>query len=126
MTERRPLLVAKGQLREVGMPTPGVTRREAFTDGHVWVGTVENGPHQASGWPVHPGHDTYAHVIDGRFFVESGPGGSDRIEIAPGDFALIPRGLVHREGNAGAAPCHGVIVRVGDGPVTVNLDGPEP
>lgn len=54
------------------------------------------------------------------------PGGSDRVEIAPGDFVLIPMGVVHREGNAGAEPNDGVIVRVGEGPVTVDLDGPEP
>ncbi len=90
----------------------------------VWVGRVENAAHQASGWHVHPGHDTYGHVTRGRFFVEFGPGGNERVEIEPGDFVLIPKGVVHREGNAGAEPNDGVIVRVGEGPVTVNVDGP--
>ena len=45
--------------------------------------------------------------------------------MEPGDFVLIPKGVVHREGNAGAEPTDGVIIRVGEGPVTVNLDGPE-
>ena len=57
--------------------------------------------------------------------MEFGLGGSGRIEIAPGDFALIPKGVVHREGNAGAEENGGIVVRVGQGPVTVNLDGPE-
>ena len=122
----RPKVVRNGELRGEPTPTPGVTRFEAFADGRVWVGRVENAPHQASGWHVHPGHDTYGHVTRGRFFVESGPGGSDRVEIGPGDFVLIPMGVVHREGNAGAEPNDGVIVRVGEGPVTVTLDGPEP
>ena len=121
----RPTLVTKGQLRGVETATPGVTRFEAFADEHVWVGRVENTPHQASDWHVHPGHDTYAHCTRGRFFVEFGRGGSERIEIAPGDFALIPKGVVHREGNAGADENDGIVVRVGQGPVTVNLDGPE-
>lgn len=121
----KPILVRKDELRAVGTPTPGVTRYEAFVDDTVWVGRIENEPHQASGWHVHPGHDTYAHVVEGLFFVEFGPGGYERIEIAPGDFALIPKGVVHREGNAGAEPTAGIAVRVGQGPVTVNLDGPE-
>lgn len=121
----RPTLVRRDDLRPAATPTPGVTRYEAFADEHVWVGVIENEPHQASGWHVHPGHDTYAHVTHGLFFVEFGAGGSERIEIAPGDFALIPKGVVHREGNAGPEPTSGIAVRVGEGPVTINLDGPE-
>jgi quercetin dioxygenase-like cupin family protein len=121
----RPILVRKDDLQGVAAPTPGVTRFEAFSDETVWVGRIENEPHQASDWHVHPGHDTYAHVVEGRFFVEFGVGGAERIEIAPGDFALIPKGVVHREGNAGAEPTVGIAVRVGQGPVTVNLDGPD-
>jgi quercetin dioxygenase-like cupin family protein len=121
----RPILVKQEDLRGVATPTPGVTRFEAFARENVWVGRIENEPRQASDWHVHPGHDTYAHVTQGRFFVELGPGGTERLEIAPGDFALIPKGVVHREGNAGASPTVGVAVRVGQGPVTVNLDGPE-
>ena len=122
----RPVLVRQADLRQVATPTPGVTRSEAFANDGVWVGLIENEPRQASGWHVHPGHDTYAHVQEGRFFVEFGPGGTERIEMAPGDFLLIPRGVVHREGNAGADRTVGVAVRVGQGQVTVNLDGPEP
>ena len=118
--------VRKDDLRGEPTPTPGVTRFEAFADDNVWVGRIENDPHQASDWHVHPGHDTYGHVIAGRFFVEFGPGGAQRVEIEPGDFVHIPKGVVHREGNAGAEPNDGVIVRIGEGPITVNLDGPEP
>jgi uncharacterized RmlC-like cupin family protein len=121
----RPILVTGDRLATVEQATPGVDRAVAFADEHVWVGRVRNMPRQESGWHVHPGHDTYAYAIHGRFFVEFGPGGTERIEIAPGDFGLIPKGLVHREGNAGDEPTEGVVVRVGSGPVTVNLDGPE-
>ena len=121
----RPILVSGDALTEAVPQTPGVSRAVAFADGHVWVGRVRNTPRQESDWHVHPGHDTYAYCIGGRFFVEFGPGGTDRIEIAPGEFGLIPKGLVHREGNAGDDPNEGVVFRVGDGPVTVNLDGPE-
>jgi quercetin dioxygenase-like cupin family protein len=126
VTVDRPALVKRADLRGVPTPTPGVTRFEAFANDDVWVGRIENEPHQSSDWHVHPGHDTYAHVTEGLFFVEFGPGGTERFEIAPGDFVLIPKGVVHREGNAGADPTVGIAVRVGQGPVTVNLDGPEP
>ena len=74
----RPILVTKNDLRRAGTSTPGVARFEAFADEHVWFGRVENAPHQASDWHVHPGHDTYAYSIRGRFFVDFGPGGRDR------------------------------------------------
>ncbi len=121
----RPILVTRNDLRRAGTSTSGVARFEAFADEHVWFGRVENAPHQASDWHVHPGHDTYAYSIRGRFFVDFGPVGRDRIEISPGDVGFIPKGLVRREGNAGADPNEGIVVRVGDGPVTVNLEGPE-
>jgi len=121
----RPIVVTGGQLRGEPTPTAGVTRFEAFANERVWVGRIENATHGASGWHVHPGHDTYGHVTPGRFFVEFGPAGRERVEIGPGDFVLIPKGVVHREGNAGADPNDGVIVRVGEGPVTVDLDGPD-
>lgn len=121
----RPIVVTGGQLRGEPTPTAGVTRFEAFANERVWVGRIENATHGASGWHVHPGHDTYGHVTHGRFFVEFGPAGRERVEIGPGDFVLIPKGVVHREGNAGADPNDGVIVRVGEGPVTVDLDGPD-
>lgn len=122
----RPIVVSRGELHGERTPTPGVTRFEAFANDHAWVGRVENAPHQASDWHVHPGYDTYGHVLRGRFFVEFGLGGSERVEIGPGDFVLIPKGVVHREGNAGPEPNDGVIVRVGEGLLTVDLDGPEP
>ena len=117
-------MVTRGALHGVATATPGVTRFEAFADERIWVGLVENAAHQTSDWHVHPGHDTYGHVTQGRFFVEFGPGESERVEIGPGDFVLIPKGVVHREGNAGAEPNDGVVVRVGEGPMTINLDGP--
>jgi hypothetical protein len=63
-------LVTEEQLRGVATAAPGVTRLEAFADEHVWVGRVENIPHRAFDWLVHPGQDTYAHCTRGRFFVE--------------------------------------------------------
>ena len=39
---------------------------------------------------------------------------------------LIPKGLVHREGNPGGESSYLVVVRVGTGEPVFNVDGPEP
>ena len=121
----RPILVSRDELDDSAQQTPGVHRATAFLDDHVWVGRVRNTPRQESGWHVHPGHDTYAYSIEGQFFVDYGSRGSERLIIDTGNFALIPKGLVHREGNPGDLPNEGVVFRVGSGPITVPLDGPE-
>jgi len=121
----RPTLISKDSLDDRVQETSGVHRAAAFSDDHVWVGRVRNSGLQESDWHVHPGHDTYAHSVTGQFFVDFGPGGRERIVIGPGAFALIPKGLVHREGNPIAEPNEGIVFRVGSGPITVPLDGPE-
>jgi uncharacterized RmlC-like cupin family protein len=47
------------------------------------------------------------------------------VEFDPGDFAHVPAGIVHREGNPGDSPNKGIAFRIGEGPVVVDLDGPE-
>ena len=80
-----------------------------------------------TGWHVHAGHDTYIYVVAGSATVESGPGGLVRAEAGAGDFVLIPRGLIHREGTAaGSQGVEAVLIRVGEGEPVTNVDGPEP
>jgi uncharacterized RmlC-like cupin family protein len=103
--------------------TPGIDRREAFADDHVWVGTIRTEAHVWSGWHVHPGHDTYGYVTEGLVRAEFDAEGNG-IEVGPGGFVLIPAGVPHREGNPGDVPNAGVLFRVGEGPVIEQLDGP--
>jgi uncharacterized RmlC-like cupin family protein len=103
---------------------PGVDRREAFADDHVWAGRSRTEAGTWSGWHVHPGHDTYVFQTEGRLRLEFGPGGTESVEGGPGDFVLIPKGLVHREGNPGTKPNEAIVFRVGEGEVLVNVDGP--
>jgi hypothetical protein len=50
-----------------------------------------------------------------------------RDEASAGDFVLIPRGLIHREGTAaGSLGVEAVLIRVGEGDPVTNVDGPEP
>lgn len=107
--------------------TPGMDRRQAFTDDEAWAGTVTTEAGVLTGWHVHPQYDTYVYVLEGTAIVESGPGGSRSATAGPGDFIRIPRGLIHREGTeAGSGGWEGVVVRVGHGETVVNHDGPEP
>ena len=107
--------------------TPGMDRREAFDHDGVWAGTLTTSAGVVTGWHVHDGHDTYIYVVAGAATVESGPGGRVRIEASAGDFVLIPRALIHREGTAaGSTGVEAVLVRVGEGEIVTNVDGPEP
>ena len=107
--------------------TPGMDRREAFDADGVWAGTLRTTEGVTTAWHTHPGRDTYMYVVSGSLILEFGPGGGDRVEAAAGDFVLIPRGIVHREGTAaGSNGVEAVLVRVGDGEITANVDGPEP
>jgi hypothetical protein len=71
--------------------------------------------------PVHPGYDTYVFQTEGRLRLEFGAGGTESVEGGPGDFVLIPKGLVHREGNPGTEPNEAIVFRVGEGGVLVNV-----
>jgi uncharacterized RmlC-like cupin family protein len=103
---------------------PEIHRRQAFAKRGLWAGLATTEPGLASGWHHHDGHDTIIYGLSGRLIVEFGDG-DDRVEAAAGDFLLIPSGLVHREITPGEASAEFVVVRAGgDGPPTVEVDGP--
>jgi uncharacterized RmlC-like cupin family protein len=58
--------------------------------------------------------------------LEFGPGGGEVVEAGPGDFVHVPAGAIHRESNPDDGPSTAVIARTGEGPPTVNVDGPAP
>jgi len=115
------------EMRIPATTTPGMDRREAFVEDGVWAGTVRTERGVMTGWHVHADYDTYIHVNVGQARVEYGPDGQLTADAGPGDFLLIPRGLVHREGTAeGSNGVEAVLVRVGHGELVTNVDGPEP
>ena len=107
----RPILIGPEAFHRPVAETPGVDRREAFADDHVWAGRSRTDGGTWSGWQVHPGHETYVFQTQGRLRLEFGPGGAESVEGGPGDFVLIPKGVVHREGNPGTEPNEAIVFR---------------
>lgn len=100
-------------------------RKEMFGDGHVWVGTVTTEPGGTSPWHHHGENETYVYILEGEATVEFGPGGSRRLHAtADGSLHIVPPGVPHREINTGATRNRMLVVRVGQGPAVVSLDGP--
>jgi uncharacterized RmlC-like cupin family protein len=65
-------------------------------------------------------------VLRGAVTVEFGPGGAERVTAVAGDFIFNPANMVHREITSAEEPAEFFVVRIGPGPQTVNVDGPEP
>ncbi len=116
-------LVRPGERIE-GDPTPGMTREQAISIEGMWAGLVTTEAGMTSGWHHHGNHDTSIYVIDGALRMESGSNGEAVVIAGPGDFLHVPKGAVHRESNPGDTQSRIVVVRAGDGPPVINVEGP--
>lgn len=106
--------------------TPGLARRVAFEDEGHWFGRVEAAPETMSGWHHHGNNVTVGYVLKGEVTLEFGRGGRDRVVAKEGDYFEVPRNVVHREGNRATVAGEAIVVRIGDGPVVVPVEGPDP
>jgi len=123
--DRNVRVVAEADLGEAAS-TPGLTRRVAAEADDFWFGHVTTEPHTESGWHHHGDTTTIGYVIEGSVVFEFGSDGSRRVEAGPGEFFVVPPGVVHREGNPTDQPGAIVLTRVGEGPPVFNVDGPDP
>jgi uncharacterized RmlC-like cupin family protein len=105
-------------------PTPGMVRERAIDVDGLWSGVVTTAAGAASGWHHHGEHETSIYVEEGRLRMEFGPGGEHVIEAQAGDFLHVPKGAIHREINDGTSESRLVVTRAGQGPPTINVDGP--
>lgn len=112
--------------RMEGDPTPGMVREQAIVTDGMWAGFVRTDAQMTSGWHHHGGHDTTIYVLAGALRMEYGPDGTAVVDAGPGDFVHVPQGAIHRESNPAEVESHLVVVRAGEGPPTVNVDGPSP
>jgi uncharacterized RmlC-like cupin family protein len=110
----------------VGPATPGMDRRQLFAADDRWVGWVRTDPGVEGGWHHHGEHDTYIYVISGTLHVDFGPGGCERVTARAGDVIFNPKFMVHREVTPPEEPCDLFGVRIGTGPQSVNVEGPDP
>jgi uncharacterized RmlC-like cupin family protein len=117
---------ADAGLAAPGPPTAGMDRRQIMERGDTWVGWVRTDAGLASGWHHHGDRDTYVYVISGSLTIEYGPGGRDHVRATAGDVIYNPARMVHRETTTPDGPAEAFVVRVGSGPLNVNVDGPEP
>lgn len=101
-----------------------MVREQAIGAEGLWAGLVRTAPGMVSGWHHHGEHQTSIYVSSGQLRMESGPGGRQITEAVEGDFIYVPAGAVHREANPGETESHLVVVRAGQGPTTINVDGP--
>lgn len=120
----RPIVVhpAEGVL---GPSTPGMQRRQLFERGEDWAGWIRTDAGVAGGWHHHGGHDSYIYVLRGTLTIDYGLGGSESVEASAGDFIFNTANLVHRETTSPDGEVEAFVVRVGDGPQVVNVDGPD-
>ena len=122
--EQHAVRIGSGELVEIESP-PEIRRQQAFAKPGLWAGIATTQPGLLSGWHHHGGHDTIVYVLSGRLAIEFGEGGRRAVQAGAGDFLVIPSGLVHREGTPEDEPSESVVIRAGgDGPPTIEVDGP--
>ncbi|KAI0876438.1 RmlC-like cupin [Hypoxylon argillaceum] len=121
----QPIHHAKGQtLIPSGGQTTGMIRSNALVDlcPGICATHMLAHPHTASAVHHHGAQDTVVYAVRGRGAVVS-EGGRRRVELEPGDYALIPAFMEHQEVNDGDEEVVWAIVRSGRVPEVVNLEG---
>jgi uncharacterized RmlC-like cupin family protein len=118
------ITVVRQSERRPGPMTPGMDRQEAVATDDLWAGWVRTEVGMMSGWHHHGEYDSVIYVMTGSLRMEFGAKGSQVVDANPGDFLLVPKGVVHRESNPSGEPADVIVVRSGQGESLFNLDGP--
>jgi uncharacterized RmlC-like cupin family protein len=87
----------------------------------MWVGISDLPPGHASLPHHHDMQTTIVHVVSGVMVFKVGADGSEVFQAGPGEFAVIPGGLVHSEENPSDEVCRCFVVRNDEHPVVHNL-----
>lgn len=107
---------------DAGGASGALSRGTAASGGGMWMGTSVLPAGASGGLHHHEGQTTIVCIVSGsmRFLVE-GPEGREDFVAGPGEIAVIPGGLVHREENPGTEDCVCVVVRNSEAPTVVNV-----
>lgn len=108
---------------DAGGASGGLSRGTAVSAGGMWLGVSILPPGHWSASHHHNDQTTIVCVISGRmdFHVE-GPDGEESFTAGPGQIAVVPGGLTHRENNPGLVDCVSVVTRNSEMPTVVNVD----
>ena len=105
-----------------GGASGGLARGSATAAAGMWMGVSELPAGYESNFHHHEDQTTMVCVISGSMeFIVDGPDGEERFLVGPGQIAVVPGGLTHREENHGDVGCLSVVVRNSEQPVVVNL-----
>ncbi|KAI0141586.1 RmlC-like cupin [Xylariaceae sp. FL1272] len=121
----QPVHITKASsLQMSGGQTEGMIRSNAIVDkcDGICASSMLAKPHTASAIHHHGDQDTIVYAVKGKGSVVS-DGGKKRVDLDPGDYALIPAYMEHQEVNDGDEEVIWTIVRSGRIPAVVNLTG---
>jgi uncharacterized RmlC-like cupin family protein len=107
-----------------GPPTPGMERLQAFATNGLWAGRVRTEAGMVSGWHHHGSYETVIYVLTGALRMEFGREAAATVDAGPGDFVLVPKGLIHRESNPSDVTADLIGVRAGIGESVFAVEGP--
>ncbi len=108
--------------QSAGGGSGGLSRGSAVSGGGMWMGVSELAAGHDSVPHHHEDQTTIVHVLSGRMTFTVGADGAEVFTAGPGDFAVIPGGVVHRESNPSSELCKCIVVRNAESPVVRNLD----
>ncbi|KAI8963104.1 RmlC-like cupin [Daldinia sp. FL1419] len=116
--------VQSSHVQPSGPQTEGMIRSNAIIDkcNGICATSMLAKPHTASAIHHHGEQDTIVYAVKGRGTVVS-EGGTKRVDLEPGGFALIPAYMEHQEVNDSDEDVIWTIVRSGRIPDVVNLTG---
>ncbi|KAI1414427.1 RmlC-like cupin [Hypoxylon sp. FL1857] len=121
----QPVYVTRASdIKQSGGQTEGMIRSNAIVDRCEGICATHMlaKPHTSSAVHHHGKQDTIVQAVKGRGSIVS-EGGTKRVDLEPGDFALIPAFMEHQEVNDGDEDVVWTIVRSGRIPEVVNLTG---
>ena len=104
----------------------GIEREIAFETDRAILTRVRAEPGASTDWHHHGDREVHGHLLRGRIRFEFGPGGKQSTEVPEGGFFHVPAGFIHRDVNPFNEIQEMIIAFVGNGPLVVDLDGPEP
>lgn len=99
----------------------GLNSRPIFQSETDLVSEVRISGSTAGGWHHHGKRTMYGYVLTGKLSIEYD---QDRAVLSPGDFFLIPPGLVHRDVNPNEDEARILIFSIGEGPASFEASKP--